>query len=216
MGAASNPEILAPQSGDVEGGRVTAFARPMILGGTGPVDPIPAHAGKRFVSEYALSCVLRSAPRRGRVSPAGSCSSSGSCTRFISRTTGGASRDAPTGRLVGVEGDADLPELVATGDAAGRLASRLHGRQDQPHEHRDDRDHHQQLDERETPRRSRACGGHGTGITKEGSAAGGVGGIAVGRTILHSGTNSSAGDSAADGRARGLTNSSPRCVDRVS
>jgi hypothetical protein len=32
---------------------------------------------------------------------------------------------------------------------------------------------HQQLDERETPRRSHACGGHGTGIGKEGSAASG-------------------------------------------
>ena len=39
MGAASNPEILAPQSGDVEGGRVTAFARSMILGGTRPLIP---------------------------------------------------------------------------------------------------------------------------------------------------------------------------------
>ena len=38
--------------------------------------------------------------------------------------------------------------MVLALGAAGRLAGRLHGRQQQRDQHADDRDHHQQLDER--------------------------------------------------------------------
>ena len=67
----------------------------------------------------------------------------------------------PTGRLVGVEGDADLPQVVAAGDPASRLAGRLHRREHQPQEHADDRDHHEQLDEREPSRQAGADERHG-------------------------------------------------------
>ena len=48
---------------------------------------------------------------------------------------------------------APKPHLLQVGLASGPpggLAGRLHRRQEQPDEHRDDRDHHEQLDERET------------------------------------------------------------------
>src|SRR5262245_26569339 len=48
-----------------------------------------------------------------------------------------------------VAGQADLLEVVGALDAAGGLAHLLHRRQEQPDQHRDDADHHQQLDQRE-------------------------------------------------------------------
>ena len=49
-----------------------------------------------------------------------------------------------------VQGDAELLQVVDALRAAGRLARRLHGRQQQGDQDGDDRDHHQQLDQRET------------------------------------------------------------------
>ena len=45
---------------------------------------------------------------------------------------------------------ADLLQIVRALRAPGRFAGRLHGRQQQRHQHADDGDHHQQLDERKT------------------------------------------------------------------
>jgi hypothetical protein len=53
-----------------------------------------------------------------------------------------------------VQRDAQLFEVVAAGAAAGSFASGLHRRQEQRHEHPDDGNHDEQLDERECrPRR---------------------------------------------------------------
>jgi hypothetical protein len=49
-----------------------------------------------------------------------------------------------------VHRQADLLEVIAALGAAGRFAGRLHGRQEQSHEHADDRDHHQQFHQRES------------------------------------------------------------------
>ncbi len=49
---------------------------------------------------------------------------------------------------------ADLLEVVDALGAPGRLAGRLHRRQQERDQHGDDRDHHQQLDQRETTRAS--------------------------------------------------------------
>jgi len=40
----------------------------------------------------------------------------------------------------------DLPQIVRAAHPPGRFAGRLDGRQEQPDEHADDRDDHQQLD----------------------------------------------------------------------
>jgi hypothetical protein len=45
--------------------------------------------------------------------------------------------------------EADLLEVVLALGAVGRLADLLDGRQQQAHQHRNDRDHDEQLDERE-------------------------------------------------------------------
>ena len=51
--------------------------------------------------------------------------------------------------MVVVDGQADLLEVVDALRPPGRLAGRLHGGQQQGDQDRDDRDHHQELDERE-------------------------------------------------------------------
>ena len=48
-----------------------------------------------------------------------------------------------------VMGQADLLQVVGAADAGGGLADLLDGRQQQADQHRDDGDHHQQLDQRE-------------------------------------------------------------------
>ena len=48
-----------------------------------------------------------------------------------------------------VQGQRQLLEPVAAGRPPGRLACRLHGRQQQPHERADDGDDNEQLHERE-------------------------------------------------------------------
>jgi len=49
-----------------------------------------------------------------------------------------------------VQGQAELLQVVDALGATGRLAGRLHGRQEQGDQHADDGDDHQQLDQRET------------------------------------------------------------------
>ena len=51
------------------------------------------------------------------------------------------------GRVVVVQGDADLLQVVRALDAPGGLAGRLDGGQQQGDQHGDDRDHDQQLDQ---------------------------------------------------------------------
>ena len=53
--------------------------------------------------------------------------------------------------VITVKRHADLSEIVRTRDAPSRLARRLHGRQQERHQHPDDRDHDQEFDEGETP-----------------------------------------------------------------
>ena len=53
------------------------------------------------------------------------------------------------GALVVVQGEADLLEVVDALGTPGRLARRLHGGQQQGDQHGDDRDDHQQFDQRE-------------------------------------------------------------------
>ena len=60
-----------------------------------------------------------------------------------------ADREAVQGRVVVVQGDADLLEVVGALGPAGRLAGRLDGRQQQGDQHADDGDDHQQLDQGE-------------------------------------------------------------------
>jgi hypothetical protein len=55
-----------------------------------------------------------------------------------------------------VQGEADLLEIVAARRSPCRLACRLHGWQKQADERADDRDHHQELDQRETAGSARA------------------------------------------------------------
>ena len=50
----------------------------------------------------------------------------------------------------------DLFQIVGTLGAARRLAGRLDGRKEQCDQHADDRDHHQKLDQRESPAPARA------------------------------------------------------------
>ena len=57
--------------------------------------------------------------------------------------------EAPELVLVIVQGQADLLEVVDALDPPRRLAGRLDGRQQQGDQDRDDRDHHQQFDQRE-------------------------------------------------------------------
>ena len=51
--------------------------------------------------------------------------------------------------LPAVQGEADLLEVVGAFHAGGGLPHLLDGGQQQPDQHGDDRDHHQQLDQRE-------------------------------------------------------------------
>src|SRR5262249_46653655 len=60
-----------------------------------------------------------------------------------------ASREELVRVVVVVEGQADLLEIVGTLGPGRRLPHFLDGRQEQADEDRDDRDHHQQLNERE-------------------------------------------------------------------
>ena len=50
--------------------------------------------------------------------------------------------------MIMVGGHAELPEVVGALSAARSLAGRLNGRQQQRDQDADDRDHHQQFDER--------------------------------------------------------------------
>jgi hypothetical protein len=50
---------------------------------------------------------------------------------------------------VAVHGQAHLLDVVGTLHPAAGLPGRLHGRQEQADERRDDRDHHEKFDERE-------------------------------------------------------------------
>jgi hypothetical protein len=50
-----------------------------------------------------------------------------------------------------VEGQADLPHVVAAAGTASSLTGRLDGRQQEADEHGDDRDHDEQLDEGKRP-----------------------------------------------------------------
>jgi hypothetical protein len=54
------------------------------------------------------------------------------------------------------EGESDLLQMVHALRSAGRFPSRLHGRQQQYDQHRDDGDDHQQLYQRETASKRRA------------------------------------------------------------
>ena len=55
------------------------------------------------------------------------------------------------GGLVVVHGDPELLQVVDALGAAGGLAGRLHGGQQEADQDRDDRDHDQQLDQGESP-----------------------------------------------------------------
>src|SRR5581483_6252773 len=55
----------------------------------------------------------------------------------------------PVGSVVVVGGQADLLEIVRAAHSGGGLADLLDGGQQQADQDRDDRDHHQQLDQRE-------------------------------------------------------------------
>ena len=65
--------------------------------------------------------------------------------------------------MVVVQGQADLLQVVDALGAAGGLARRLHGGQEQADQDGDDGDHHQQFDQRETG----AAEGGGIGILLE-------------------------------------------------
>src|SRR5207244_3539484 len=56
--------------------------------------------------------------------------------------------------VIKVQGEADLVEVVAARRLLGRFADFLNGRHQQPDQHGDNGDHHQQLDERETAARA--------------------------------------------------------------
>src|SRR5262249_11092992 len=62
------------------------------------------------------------------------------------RVAGG---EVPPGVVVQVAGQAELVQVVAALDAAGRLAGLLHRRQQQSDEDGDDGDHHQEFDQGE-------------------------------------------------------------------
>jgi hypothetical protein len=55
--------------------------------------------------------------------------------------------------MITVCGQADLLQIVVALDPVGRLAHLLHGRQEQADQDRDDRDHRQQFNERESAAR---------------------------------------------------------------
>ena len=63
----------------------------------------------------------------------------------------------PVGALEVERGQAELLEVVHALRAAGRLACRLHGGQEQRDQDRDDRDHDQQFDQCETGLSLRVC-----------------------------------------------------------
>jgi hypothetical protein len=52
--------------------------------------------------------------------------------------------------FIGLQRDADLPQIVRTGASAGTFASRLDGRQQQGDQNSNDSDHDQQFYQRET------------------------------------------------------------------
>jgi len=45
------------------------------------------------------------------------------------------------------QGDPELAEVVGAPRPPATLANRLHGREKEGHQHRDDRDHHEEFDE---------------------------------------------------------------------
>ena len=60
-------------------------------------------------------------------------------------------------RMVVLEAEAELLDVVGTLRAPGRLAGRLDGREQQADEHADDGDHHQQFHEREAAPHGRSA-----------------------------------------------------------
>ncbi len=65
-----------------------------------------------------------------------------------------ACRETPVGRLVVVQGQPDLADVVLALDSPRRLPGGLDGREQQGNEHPHDGDHHQQLHQGKSPRRS--------------------------------------------------------------
>ena len=51
--------------------------------------------------------------------------------------------------MIGEQPQPDLFQVVQALDAAARFPGRLHGGQQEPDEHADDRDHHEKLGQRE-------------------------------------------------------------------
>jgi hypothetical protein len=71
-----------------------------------------------------------------------------------------------------VQSQAELFEVVGTAGAVGRFAHLLHRWHQQPDQHRDDGDHHQQLDQREaTSREQTLAAKHAKSSTFDGTVA---------------------------------------------
>ena len=69
-----------------------------------------------------------------------------------------AHREAAVGAFEAVQRETDLLEIVLAGAAGGGFAHLLHGRQEQADEHRDNRDHDEQFNERKRgSRRGEPC-----------------------------------------------------------
>ncbi len=64
----------------------------------------------------------------------------------------GPNREAAVGHMKTVQRQPDLFQVITAANASGGLAGGLHRRQQQRNQNADDRNHHQQLDERERPR----------------------------------------------------------------
>ena len=69
-----------------------------------------------------------------------------------------ARRQCPQGVMMTMQRDSDLLQVACALDAARRLASALHGRQENPDQYSDDGNDHQEFHERKT-RRQRASAG---------------------------------------------------------
>ena len=68
------------------------------------------------------------------------------------KVVGAAVGKSPGGLAVGVEGDADLPEIVGAMDPPPALPRRLHRRQEHADQNSNDHDDHQQFHQGETMR----------------------------------------------------------------
>jgi hypothetical protein len=60
-----------------------------------------------------------------------------------------------------VQADTELLQVIRAARTTGGFTGCLHGRQEQADEHADDRDHHQELDEREAPSLGQRGRSHG-------------------------------------------------------